>query len=214
MCSATSRFKTSLFEHSMVKSFQELVQNVRNQNLLKLWLSFFCLSLANALASDSVGKIHAVHVNEVIRIKIIQSQRFSLWNICTGSLMDYLSHQSSPPCQGARKPCGCQNTMLGLSFTSAPVEHLLLPHFPEWLPWWECFPRRPWLSKVFEDNKLLKSCIPSPRAAHVSHGSWTRGTACSWHCCLLRMWHRQDSQVLLTPINATSSWGTCTHTSP
>lgn len=36
-------------------------------NLLKLWLSFFCLSLAKALASDSVGKIHAVHVNEVIR---------------------------------------------------------------------------------------------------------------------------------------------------
>lgn len=36
-------------------------------NLLRLWLSFFCLSLANALASDSVGKIHAVHVNEVIR---------------------------------------------------------------------------------------------------------------------------------------------------
>lgn len=63
------------------------MQNVRNQNLLKLWLSFFCLSLANALASDSVGKIHAVHVNEVIRIKIIQSQPFSLWSICTGSLM-------------------------------------------------------------------------------------------------------------------------------
>lgn len=96
MCSTTSRFKTSLFEHSMVKSFQELVQNVRNQNLLKLWLSFFCLSLANALASDSVGKIHAVHVNEVIRIKIIQSQRFSLWNICTGSLMD-ICHTNHRP---------------------------------------------------------------------------------------------------------------------
>jgi len=42
-------------------------------NLLKLWLSFFCLSLASALASDSVGKIHAVHVNEVIRIKAIHT---------------------------------------------------------------------------------------------------------------------------------------------
>lgn len=137
------------------------MQNERNQNLLKLWLSFFCLSLAKALASDSVGKIHAVHVNEVIRIKRIQSQRFSLWSICTRKPDGYLSHQLSPPFQGARRACGCQNARLGLSFTCAPVEPLL-PHFPEWLPWQECFPRRPWLSKVFEDSKLLKCSTPSP----------------------------------------------------
>lgn len=80
------------------------MQNGRNQNLLKLWLSFFCLSLANALASDSVGKIHAVHVNEVIRIKIIQSQRFSLWNICTGSLMDICHTNYYPHSKGQEGP--------------------------------------------------------------------------------------------------------------
>lgn len=63
------------------------MQNAKNQNLLKLWLSFFCLSLANALASDSVGKTHAVHVNQVIRITVIHTQGFSPWNICAGSLI-------------------------------------------------------------------------------------------------------------------------------
>lgn len=148
------------------------MQNAKNQNLLKLWLSFFCLSLANALASDSVGKIHAVHVNEVIRIKVIQTQRFSLWNICAGSRIDICQtnyHTRSSEREGpVRVSCDCQNTALVSNFTPAPAEHLF-PHFPYWLPWRERFPRRPWFSKVFEDNRLLKSTIPSPTFTRGRH---------------------------------------------
>lgn len=131
----------------------------------------------------------------------------------------YLSKQLLHSVQGVRRACtvscDCQNPTLVLNFTPAPAEHLY-PHFPSWLPWRERFPRRPWLSKVFEDNKLLKSNIPSPtftysRHADVPHRSWTRGTACLLHCYLHRMWSSQESEALLAGIKATSFWGTCMH---
>lgn len=188
------------------------MQNAKNQNLLKLWLSFFCLSLANALASDSVGKIHAVHVNEVIRIKVIQTQCFSVWHICAGSLTDicqtnYYIHSSEWERPGIA-------TTQYWCWTS-PAEHLF-PHFPYWVPWWECFPRRPWFSKVFEDSTLLKSNIPFPtiiygRHAYIAHRSWTRGTACLLYCYLHRMWSSQEPETLLTGMKVTSLSGTCMH---
>lgn len=131
----------------------------------------------------------------------------------------YLSNQLLHPFQRVRRACtvscDCQNTTLVSNFTPAPAEHLF-PHFPYWLPWQEPFPRRPWFSKVFEDNKLLKSNIPSPmftysRHAHVPHRCWTRGTACLLHCYLCRMWSSQESQALLTGTKATSFCGMCMH---
>lgn len=120
-----------------------------------------------------------------------------------------LSHQPLPPFQGARRACGCQNTRLGLGFTSAPVQ-LLFPHLPEWLPWWECFPRMPWLSKVFEDTQVLKSSTSSA-SAHVSQGAEPEeqhvyGIAANSGCDTGR------TQRFCSPqIKATSLCDTCTH---
>lgn len=120
-----------------------------------------------------------------------------------------LSHQPLPPSQGARRACGCQNTRLGLGFTSAPVQ-LLFPHLPEWLPWWECFPRMPWLSKVFEDTQVLKSSTSSA-SAHVSQGAEPEeqhvyGIAANSGCDTGR------TQRFCSPqIKATSLCDTCTH---
>lgn len=182
------------------------MQNVRNQNLLKLWLSFFCLSLANALASDSVGKIHAVHVNEVIRIKIIQSQRSSLWNICTGSLMD-ICHSIPGSKEGLWMPKHKAGTELHLCTCGGS-----LPTLPRVTPTMGMFPtggpdsaRYLRTTKCWNPAYLLLGLHRYPR---------TRGTACSWHCCLPRMWHRQDSEALLTLIKAASFCGTRVHASP
>lgn len=188
--------------------------NSKEPNLLKLWLSFFCLSLANALASDSVGKIHAVHVNEVIRIKVIQTT-FQFVKLLWRKPDQQLANKSLQPFRKVRRACHIHcvywNPELVFNFTPAPAE-LLFPHFLCWLLWWERFPRRPWFSKVFEDNKLLKSNIPAPtytcrQHAYVPHRGWTRGTTCLLHCYLHRMWSSQESAAPLAGIETMSFCG-------
>lgn len=186
----------------------------KEPNLLKLWLSFFCLSLANALASDSVGKIHAVHVNEVIRIKVIQTT-FQFVKLLWRKPDQQLANKSLQPFREVRRACHIHcvywNPELVFSFTPVPAE-LSFPHFLCWLLWWERFPRRPWFSKVFEDNKLLKSNIPAPtytcrQHAYVPHRGWTRGTTCLLHCYLHRMWSSQESAAPLAGIETMSFCG-------
>lgn len=194
------------------------MQSVKNPNLLKLWLSFFCLSLANALASDSVGKIHAVHVNEVIRIEVIQTQRFSWWNICAGSLMDicqsnYYTHSKGweGPAQSAviaKTQRWCWTSPLHLRSDSSHTSH---PDFREG----NFSHRGPDSARYLRTtscwNPTYLLLRLHPGSTLTYHRSWTRGTACLLHCSLRRMWSSQESEVLLTGMKATSFCGTCTH---